>query len=100
MVTRSPSLFMRLPILRASFIVLPHSFACCTLPQVLRCIGSDGVEYSQLVKGKDDLRLDAVMQQLFGVVNQFLSLSAETAKRRLTLRTYKVGVSGGSGAGV
>ncbi len=58
--------------------------------QVLRCLGSDGRKYSQLVKGKDDLRLDAVMQQLFGVVNQFLALSPETAKRKLALRTYKV----------
>ncbi len=58
--------------------------------QVLRCLGSDGRRYNQLVKGKDDLRLDAVMQQLFGVVNQFLALSPETAKRKLALRTYKV----------
>ena len=57
---------------------------------MLRCLGSDGRKYSQLVKGKDDLRLDAVMQQLFGVVNQFLALSPETAKRKLALRTYKV----------
>jgi hypothetical protein len=57
---------------------------------VLKCLGSDGVWYNQLVKGKDDLRLDAVMQQLFSVVNTFLSLDSATAQRRLAIRTYKV----------
>jgi len=60
------------------------------LRQVLKCMGSDGVWYSQLVKGKDDLRLDAVMQQLFRVVNTFLALNRETRQRRLSIRTYKV----------
>jgi ataxia telangiectasia mutated family protein len=30
------------------------------------------------------------MQQLFGVVNQFLAHSSETSKRQLALRCYKV----------
>ncbi len=41
-------------------------------------------------QGKDDLRQDAVMQQVFGMVNELLQREPETQKRRLTVRTYKV----------
>ena len=34
-------------------------------PKKLQVRGSNGFLYSQLLKGKDDLRQDAVMQQLF-----------------------------------
>ena len=46
----------------------------------------------QLVKsGADDLRQDAVMQQLFGLVNSFLRASAPTRQRSLQIAVYKVG---------
>lgn len=41
-------------------------------------------------QGKDDLRQDAVMQQVFGMVNQILKENAETRKRDLRIKTYKV----------
>lgn len=41
-------------------------------------------------KGKDDLRQDAVMQQVFGMVNILLQKNVETRKRNLKIRTYKV----------
>lgn len=42
----------------------------------------------QLVKGKDDLRQDAVMQQVFTIMNMFLTSNKQT--KRLLIRTYKV----------
>ena len=41
-------------------------------------------------QGKDDLRQDAVMQQVFGMVNHLLSREADTRGRHLLVRTYKV----------
>lgn len=44
------------------------------VPKIVTCLGSDGNFYQQLVKGNDDLRQDAVMQQLFGVVNRLVQV--------------------------
>jgi ataxia telangiectasia mutated family protein len=60
------------------------------LPKLIECTGSNGYSYKQLVKGKDDLRQDAVMQQMFQLVNTLLYENPETRKRRLKIRTYKV----------
>ena len=60
------------------------------LPKVITCIGSDGKRQKQLVKGKDDLRQDAVMQQVFEMVNKLLKENPQTRKRELRIRTYKV----------
>jgi ataxia telangiectasia mutated family protein len=47
--------------------------------------------YRQLAKaGNDDLRQDAVMQQLFGVVNRLLADDPATRARRLRVGTYRV----------
>ena len=42
------------------------------------------------MKGRDDLRQDAVMQQVFVLVNQLLAKEPATAKRKLSIRTYRV----------
>ncbi|XP_021355309.1 serine-protein kinase ATM-like isoform X2 [Mizuhopecten yessoensis] len=60
------------------------------LPKIISCIGSDGKSYRQLVKGRDDLRQDAVMQQVFNMVNNLLRKKSETRKRDLQIRQYKV----------
>ena len=60
------------------------------LPKVISCLGSDGRKRRQLVKGKDDLRQDAVMQQVFVLVNRLLAREPATAARRLSIRTYRV----------
>ncbi|KAJ2130026.1 hypothetical protein IW136_005676, partial [Coemansia sp. RSA 678] len=64
------------------------------LPKILRVLGSDGRRYKQLVKGKDDLRQDAVIQQLFSVINRFLAPrdagSQSGAAAGLRMRTYQV----------
>jgi ataxia telangiectasia mutated family protein len=59
-------------------------------PKLIKCYGSDGLIYKQLVKSKDDLRQDAVMQQMFSLVNNLLHSNLETRKRKLIIRTYKV----------
>ncbi len=41
-------------------------------PKIVTCIGSKGGRFKQLVKGEDDLRQDAIMQQVFGTVNDLL----------------------------
>ncbi|XP_027628659.1 serine-protein kinase ATM isoform X2 [Tupaia chinensis] len=60
------------------------------LPKIIDCVGSDGKERRQLVKGRDDLRQDAVMQQVFQMCNTLLQRDTETRKRKLTICTYKV----------
>jgi len=42
------------------------------------------------MKGDDDLRQDAVMEQIFELVNNFLRQDVETRRRKLHVRTYKV----------
>lgn len=41
-------------------------------------------------QGKDDLRQDAVMQQIFVLVNKLLQGDPSTSKRKLCVRTYNV----------
>ena len=59
------------------------------LPKILKCEGSDGCVYKQLVKGKDDTRQDAVMQQAFELVNVLL-YEVDSRQHALRLRTYRV----------
>lgn len=81
-------------------------------PKKIKCLGSDGKWRPQLVKGiftnniethtkpeylfslinsgRDDLRQDAVMQQVFGLMNTLLTKEKSTQKRRLNVRQYKV----------
>ena len=62
------------------------------LPKITNCYGSDGKRYKQLFKGEgnDDLRQDAVMEQVFELVNIVLKRDRETRKRTLSVRGYKV----------
>ncbi len=60
-------------------------------PLIMRVLGSDGLIYQQLLKsGADDLRQDAVMEQLFQLVNTQLSNTTDTRQRQLHIRTYNV----------
>uniref|UniRef100_A0A6Q2X681 non-specific serine/threonine protein kinase n=1 Tax=Esox lucius TaxID=8010 RepID=A0A6Q2X681_ESOLU len=60
------------------------------LPKIIDCVGSDGISRRQLVKGQDDLRQDAVMQQVFHMCSMLLQRNSETRKRKLNIRRYKV----------
>jgi ataxia telangiectasia mutated family protein len=60
-------------------------------PKLLTAVDSEGHLHLQLAKsGDDDLRQDAVMQQLFNLVNHLLEACAKTRKRHLRLKTYNV----------
>uniref|UniRef100_A0A1A9WKS3 Serine/threonine-protein kinase ATM n=1 Tax=Glossina brevipalpis TaxID=37001 RepID=A0A1A9WKS3_9MUSC len=59
-------------------------------PKKLSCLCSDGITRSQLLKGKDDLRQDAVMQQAFCMINNLLEKDPEAVERKLKIRTYKI----------
>ena len=39
-------------------------------PKKTECLGTDGIRRAQMLKGSDDLRQDAVMQQVFSLTNQ------------------------------
>lgn len=57
-------------------------------PKRIQCLCSDGKSYAQLLKGEDDLHQDAVMQQVFTMMNDMLSKSTATRKENLLVRTY------------
>lgn len=60
------------------------------LPKIINCHGDDGLQYKQVIKGNDDMRQDAVLQQVFQMVNRWLSSDAAARERRLHVLTYKV----------
>ncbi|KAJ2350785.1 phosphatidylinositol kinase- protein kinase tor1 [Coemansia sp. RSA 2618] len=52
--------------------------------------GSDGIHYTFLLKGREDLRQDERVMQLFGLINSLLSRDNETARRSLTIERFPV----------
>ena len=60
------------------------------LPKIVQVLGSDGYIRKELVKGKDDLRQDAVLQQMFVMVNDLLKKNVQTNERNLRIRSYKI----------
>jgi ataxia telangiectasia mutated family protein len=84
------------------------------VPKITTCVGDDGRSYKQLVrpsahlpaclpagpagtdlalfqyKSDDDIRQDAVMEQLFGITNDLLARDPKTRSRHLHMLTYKV----------
>lgn len=59
-------------------------------PKKMACLGTDGKTRPMLLKGKDDLRQDAVMQQVFSTMNLFLERDEQARRRKLNIRKYKV----------
>ncbi|RZF43814.1 hypothetical protein LSTR_LSTR006355 [Laodelphax striatellus] len=59
-------------------------------PKKLECTGTDGIIRKQLVKLDDEIRQDAVMQQVFSIVNSLLQKKKQTKQRKLYIKTYKV----------
>ncbi|CAN0927744.1 Serine/threonine-protein kinase SMG1 [Linum grandiflorum] len=69
-----------------------------TRPKKLVMHGSDGQKYTYLLKGREDLRLDARIMQLLQAINGFLRASSNTHKDLLSVRYYSVTpVSGRAG---
>lgn len=62
------------------------------LPKISVCVSSRNRRFKQLFKGDgdDDLRQDAVMEQVFDVVNAVLRRDRQTKRRELSVRGYKV----------
>lgn len=62
-----------------------------SMPKIIAVQASDGQKYKQLFKaGNDDLRQDAIMEQVFGAVSSLLRRQRATRQRNLQIRTYKV----------
>src|SRR5690606_27476092 len=59
-------------------------------PRKIKILGADGKEYTYLLKGHEDLRLDERVMQLFGLVNTLLSNDPETSKSELNIARYSV----------
>ncbi|KAH7343071.1 serine/threonine-protein kinase-like protein tel1 [Rhexocercosporidium sp. MPI-PUGE-AT-0058] len=60
-------------------------------PKIITAITSTGVKFTQLVKGgNDDLRQDAIMEQVFEQVSELLRRNKSTRQRNLSIRTYGV----------
>ncbi|MCJ1313627.1 Serine/threonine-protein kinase tel1 [Agyrium rufum] len=62
-----------------------------SMPKIVTAVASDGKKYKQLFKaGNDDLRQDAIMEQVFAQVSSLLRTHRSTRQRDLRIRTYKV----------
>jgi phosphatidylinositol kinase/protein kinase (PI-3 family) len=59
-------------------------------PRKLRMTGSDGVNYSFLLKGHEDLRQDERVMQLFGLINNLLLANPQTANKHLRIQRFSV----------
>ncbi|CAB3364945.1 Hypothetical predicted protein [Cloeon dipterum] len=59
-------------------------------PKKIMCLSMDGSKHVQLCKGLDDLHLDAVMQQVFTIMNDMFLRNPNTSNRKLSVRTYNV----------
>ncbi|KAL2075237.1 hypothetical protein VTL71DRAFT_180 [Oculimacula yallundae] len=60
-------------------------------PKIITVVASNGVKFTQLVKGgNDDLRQDAIMEQVFEQVSELLQRNKSTRQRNLRIRTYGV----------
>lgn len=72
----------------ASFFEEVAILSTKTKPKKLVMLGSDGQKYTYLLKGREDLRLDARIMQLLQAINGFLHSSHET--HSLGIRYYSV----------
>ncbi|KAI6701523.1 hypothetical protein NL676_015847 [Syzygium grande] len=59
-------------------------------PRKLTIHGSDGEEYTFLLKGHEDLRQDERVMQLFGLVNTLLENNRKTAEKDWSIQRYDV----------
>ncbi|KAH3668421.1 hypothetical protein OGAPHI_002175 [Ogataea philodendri] len=60
-------------------------------PKIVKMVLSNGETHKMIVKGgSDDLRQDAIMQQVFEKVNVLLQENSDARRRRLRVRTYKI----------
>lgn len=71
--------------------VVEISSSGISLPKIMTFILSDGMRHRTLFKGSnDDLRQDAIMEQVFHQVNNILCRDKSLANDQLNIRTYEV----------
>lgn len=61
-----------------------------TKPKKINIMGSDGQKYTYLLKGREDLRLDARIMQLLQAINSLLQTSQATRGHLIGARYYSV----------
>ncbi|PIA14095.1 hypothetical protein COEREDRAFT_99151 [Coemansia reversa NRRL 1564] len=59
-------------------------------PRRIYIYGSDGNQYTFLLKGREDLRQDERVMQLFGLVNSLLARDNETSRRSMAIERFPV----------
>ncbi|WVF65515.1 hypothetical protein IAT40_000243 [Kwoniella sp. CBS 6097] len=59
-------------------------------PKIMKCYDSIGKQHQQLFKADDEVRQDAVMEQVFTITNDLLSRDRQAKARDLRYRTYNV----------
>ena len=57
-------------------------------PRKMTLRGSDGIAYTYLLKGHEDIRQDERVMQLFGLVNTLLNNDSESFKRHLNIQQF------------
>ncbi|KAJ1936683.1 phosphatidylinositol kinase- protein kinase tor1 [Linderina macrospora] len=73
-----------------SFASVVHVYNTKQHPRRVAIFGSDGREYTFLLKGHEDLRQDERVMQLFGLITSLLARDPETSRRALTIERYPV----------
>ncbi|KAJ8530130.1 hypothetical protein K7X08_036965 [Anisodus acutangulus] len=74
----------------ASFCEQVAILSTKTKPKKIIIVGSDGEKYTYLLKGREDLRLDARIMQLLQAVNNFLHSSSAVQSQSVCVRFYSV----------
>ncbi|KAL3515228.1 hypothetical protein ACH5RR_022130 [Cinchona calisaya] len=74
----------------ASFSMQVTILSTKTKPKKLIVVGSNGQKYTYLLKGREDLRLDARIMQLLQAVNGFLHSCSATRSQPFGIRYYSV----------
>jgi serine/threonine-protein kinase mTOR len=57
-------------------------------PRKMTLRGSDGIAYTYVLKGHEDIRQDERVMQLFGLVNTLLNNDSESFKRHLNIQQF------------
>ncbi|KAJ1725977.1 phosphatidylinositol kinase- protein kinase tor1, partial [Coemansia biformis] len=74
----------------SSFDPVIYVYGTKQRPRRMYVYGSDGVKYTFLLKGREDLRQDERVMQLFGLINSLLARDTETSRRSLTIERFPV----------
>ncbi|CAB3372599.1 Hypothetical predicted protein [Cloeon dipterum] len=82
--------FPREPVFITGVLELVTIITSLQKPKKFTFSGSDGLEYSWLLKNKDDLRIDSTVMHFMQALNALLDQCTECKERRLSCRTYSV----------